>query len=71
MLSDMQYFQKGKKKGTGLKISTPKKMLQRLIIALARVKAGDRFENLLNGIRQIIYSLYQAEKITKNIYNNI
>ena len=46
-------------------------MLQRLIIALARVKAGDRFENLLNGIRQIIYSLYQAERITKNIYNNI
>ena len=67
----MEYFQKEKKKGKGLKIFTPKKMLQRLIIALARVKAGDRFENLLNGIRQIIYSLYQAEKITKNIYNNI
>ena len=35
-------------------------MLQRLPIALAQVKAGNTFENLLNEIRQIIYSLYQA-----------
>ena len=31
-------------------------MLQRLPIALAQVKAGNIFENLLNEIRQIIYS---------------
>ena len=42
-------------KGTGLKIFTPKQMLQRLPIALAQVKAGNNFENLLNEIRQIIY----------------
>ena len=32
--------------GEGLKILTPKQMLQRLPIALARVKAGNTFENL-------------------------
>ena len=33
-------------------------MLQRLPIALAQVKAGNASENLLNDIRQTIYSLY-------------
>ena len=44
--------------GTGLKILTPKQMLQRLPIALAQVKAGNNSENFLNKIRQIVYSLY-------------
>ena len=52
---------------TRLKILTPKQMLQRL----PRVKAGSTFENLLIGIRPIIYSLYCAKKITKKVYNNI
>ena len=51
--------------GTGLKILTPKQMLQRLPIALAQVKAGNNSESLLNGIRQIVYSLYQSKQITK------
>ena len=46
-------------------------MLQRLTIALAQVKAGKTTENVLNEIRQIIYSLYQAKQITKKVYNNI
>ena len=46
-------------KGTGLKILTPKQMLQRLPIALAQVKACNNSENLLTEIRQIVYSLYQ------------
>ena len=58
-------------KGTGLKILTPKQMLQRLPIALAQVKAGNNSENLLNEIRQIIYSLYQSKEITKKVYNNL
>ena len=37
-------------------------MLQRLPIALAEVKAGNTSEKLLNGIREIIYSLYQAKE---------
>ena len=46
--------------GKGLKVLTPEQMLQRLPIALAKVKAG-----------KIINCLYQAKEITKKIYNNI
>ena len=45
--------------------------LQRLPIALAQVKAGNNSENLLNGIRQMVYSLYQSKDLTKKVYNNI
>ena len=38
-------------KGTGLKVLTPKHMLQRLPTALAEVKAGNNSESLLNEIR--------------------
>ena len=60
-----------KTKGTGLKILTPKQMLQRLPIPLAQVKTGNNSQNLLNEIRKIVYSLYQSKEITKKIYNNI
>ena len=46
-------------------------MLQRLPVALAQVKAVNASENVLNEIRQIINSLYQAKEITKKVYNNI
>ena len=72
MLSNANYNAKqNETKGKGLKILTPKQMLQRLPIALAQVKAGNNSENLLNEIRQIVYSLYQSEEITKKVYNNI
>ena len=58
-------------KGTGLKILTPKQILQRLPIALAQVKPGNNSESLLNEIRQVVYSLYQSKQITKKVYNNI
>ena len=58
-------------KGRGLKILTAKQMLQRLPIALAQVKVGNNSENLVNEIRQIVYSLYQSKEITKKLYNNI
>ena len=57
--------------GTRLKVLTPKKMLQRLPIALAKVKAGNNSENLLNEIRQIDYSWCQSKQITKKVCNNI
>ena len=41
-----------------LKIFTPKQTFQRLSIVLAQEKAGKTSENLLNEIRQIMYSLY-------------
>ena len=58
-------------KGTGLKILISKQMLQRLPIALAQVKAGNNSEDLLNEIRQIVYSLYQSKEIIRKEYNNI
>ena len=57
--------------GTGLKTITPNQMLQRLPIALAQIKAGNNSESLLNEIRQIAYSLYRSNEITKKVYNNI
>ena len=51
-------------KGTGLKILTPKQMLQRLPIALAQVKAGNNSQSLLNEVKQIVYLLYQSNEIT-------
>ena len=61
------------KQGDGLKILTPKQMLQRLPIALAQTKAGNNSESLLNEIRQIVYSLYQSKKKKKlkKVYNDI
>ena len=47
--------------GDGLKILTPKQMLQRFPMALAQVKAGNISENLQNETRQMIYSLYRAK----------
>ena len=53
-----------KQEGTGLKILTPKQMLQRLPISLAQIKPGNNSQILLNKIRQIVYSLYQSKEIT-------
>ena len=47
-----------------------KKMLQRLLVALTQVKAGNISVNLLNEICRIIYSLYQAKGISEEVYNN-
>ena len=46
-------------------------MLQRLPIALVQVKVGNKSENLLNEIRQIIYSLYQEKEVNEKVYNNM
>ena len=62
---------KVRNEGKGLKILTPKQMLQRLPIALAQVKARNNSESLLNEIREIANSLYQSKEITKKVYNNI
>ena len=52
---------------TNMNIYTPKQIFERLTIALAQVKADNTSENLLNEIRQIIYSLYWAKEITKKV----
>ena len=53
-------------KGKCLKILTHKQILKRLPIPFTQVKAGNTSENILNKIHQIIYSLYQTNKIPKN-----
>ena len=53
------------------KILITKQLLQRLPIALAQIKADNTSEDLLNEIRQIIYSFYRAKRITKKVCNNI
>ena len=71
-MSEARY--KAKKDDTkreGLKILTPKQMLQRLPVVIAQVKADNNSENLLNEIRQIIYSLYRSKEFTKKVYNNL
>ena len=47
-------------------------MLQRLLIALAQLNAGNDSKNLSNEIRQMVYSLYQSKEITKKVckYHN-
>ena len=60
-----------KQEGTGLKILTPKQMLQRLPVSLAQIEAGNNSQSLFNEIRQIVYSLYQSKEITKKVYNNM
>ena len=55
-----------------LKILTPKQMLQILPRVLAaQIKTGNTSENLLNEIRQIIYSLHIAKEIAKKLDKNI
>ena len=72
MLSDANYdARKNETDGKGLRILIPKQMLRRLPITLAPVKAGNNSENLLNEIRQIVYSLYQSKQITKKVCNNL
>ena len=62
LLSEAKYKTKY---GEGLKILTPKQMLQRSSIALAQVKTDNNSESLLNKIGQIVYLLYQSKKNTK------
>ena len=56
---------------TGLKISTPNKLLTRLLILLAHWKAGKNSCKLKKQIKQILCVLYQPNKITKNFYNSL
>ena len=46
-------------------------MLQRLPIAHAQIKAGNNSANVLDEIRQILYSLYQSKEIPKKECNHI
>ena len=51
----------------GIKMLTPKQMLQRLPMSLAQLKAGNTSKNILTEIRQIIYFLYREKKLLKKL----
>ena len=59
------------KEGKGLKMLTQNKLLTRLPISLAQTKTDNYLDKLKNEIRQILYLLYQHNKITKNVFNNL
>ena len=57
--------------GTGLKILTPNKLQSRDPILLTRIKAGNNSYKLKIEIRQILYLLYQHNKMTRKVYNKL
>ena len=59
------------KERKGLKILTPNKLLTRLPVLLAQLKAVNNSCKLKNEITQILYLLYQFNKITKTLYINL
>ena len=64
-------FNKQKQEGKGMKILTPNHMLSRLPISLAQLEAENNSNKLKNEIRQLLYSLYRAKNMTKQVYKNL
>ena len=69
--SEESAAQRRSQSGRGLKILTTNKMLSRLPISLAQVKAGNNSEKLKNEIRQLLYSLYRSKKLKKQLYKSL
>ena len=59
------------KEGKEVKILTPSKLLTRLPILLAQIRARNNSHKLKNEIRQILHLLYHYNKIIKKVYNNL
>ena len=59
------------KEGKGLKIVTSSKLVTRLPVLLAKLKAGNNSNKFENEIRQIVYLLYQHNEITRKPYRNL
>ena len=70
-LEDEEEAAKRQQKEEGLlKIMTLKQIIVRLPILLAQLKAGNNSQKLKNEIRQIAYSLYRSNNLSKTIYKN-
>ena len=52
----------------GKKISTPNKLLTKLSILFTQVKTGNNSYTLKNEIRQVLYLIYQHNKINITLY---
>ena len=64
-------FNQQNQQGEGIKIQTPKQMLNRLPIALPQLNAGNNSNKLNNEIRQLLYSLYRSKNMTEQIYKSL
>ena len=71
IIEDILKFNKQNQEGKGLKSLTPNQTLSRLPITLAQLKAGNSSEKLKYEIRQLLYSLYRSENMTKQVNNNL
>ena len=54
--------------GKGLKILTPDQMLTNFFSA---IKSRNNSQKLKNEIRQLLYSLYRSNKLTKQLYKSL
>ena len=63
-------FNEQQQSGQGLKILALSQMLNGLPITLAQ-KGGNNSEKLKNETRQLLYSLYRSQNVTKQVYNNL
>ena len=70
-MPELESEESTEQRGVGLKTLTPDQMLSRLPITLAQLKVENNSQNLINKIRQLLYSLYLSKKLTKTIYNNL
>ena len=61
---------KGVKEGKGVKTLTSNKLLTKLTIVLSQIKPGNTSQ-YKHVIRQILHLLYQHNKITKAVCNNL
>ena len=59
------------KEGKGLKILTPNKLYTRLQVLLSQMLSGNDSCKLKNKIRRILYLLYQHNKFTEKVHNNL
>ena len=55
----------------GLNILTPERIISRLPIYLAHIKAGNNPQKLKNDIRNLLYSLYRSKTLSKTICNSL
>ena len=70
IVDNILYFNRLEQQGSGLNILTPNQMLSRWPITLAQLNAENNSEKLENEIRQLLYSLYRSQKLTKQLYKS-
>ena len=58
-------FNNQNQEGQGLKLSTPQKMLYRIPISLAQLKAGNNSEKLKNELIKLLYLLHRSKMLSK------